>query len=67
MPERLWNPHNEKDTDPPEHPYTLGLLKSVPRLQDDKDEELVPDHGSAARAFKAAPGVRLSAEVCICL
>ena len=36
----------EKILPHPEHPYTLGLLKSVPRLQDDKDGELVPIMGA---------------------
>ena len=36
----------EKILTHPEHPYTLGLLKSVPRLQDDKDGELVPIMGA---------------------
>lgn len=30
----------------PEHPYTMGLLKSVPKLQDDKDAQLVPIMGA---------------------
>lgn len=30
----------------PQHPYTIGLLKSVPRLQDDTNEELVPIIGA---------------------
>ena len=47
----------EKILTHPEHPYTLGLLKSVPRLQDDKDEELVPIMG--------APPVL--SKLCICL
>jgi oligopeptide/dipeptide ABC transporter ATP-binding protein len=29
----------------PRHPYTVGLLNSVPRLEDDKDKELVPIEG----------------------
>lgn len=28
------------------HPYTLGLLKSVPKLEDDKDADLVPIYGA---------------------
>lgn len=36
----------EKILTQPEHPYTLGLLKSVPRLQDDQDAELVPIMGA---------------------
>jgi peptide/nickel transport system ATP-binding protein len=29
----------------PQHPYTWGLLKSIPRLDDARDEELVPIAG----------------------
>jgi peptide/nickel transport system ATP-binding protein len=29
----------------PEHPYTWGLLKSIPRLDTPRDEELVPIYG----------------------
>lgn len=29
----------------PSHPYTLGLLRSIPRLDDDAHERLVPIHG----------------------
>ena len=30
----------------PKHPYTVGLLKSVPKLESNKDEELVPIEGA---------------------
>jgi peptide/nickel transport system ATP-binding protein len=30
----------------PEHPYTWGLLKSIPRLETDRDEPLVPIPGT---------------------
>lgn len=30
----------------PYHPYTRGLLRAVPRLEDDKDEALVPIEGA---------------------
>ena len=30
----------------PEHPYTWGLLKSMPRLDRDREERLVPIHGT---------------------
>ena len=30
----------------PRHPYTVGLLKSVPKLESNKDEELVPIEGA---------------------
>jgi len=29
----------------PKHPYTIGLLKSVPRLEDDREIDLVPIEG----------------------
>jgi peptide/nickel transport system ATP-binding protein len=29
----------------PQHPYTWGLLKSIPRLDDPRDEELIPISG----------------------
>lgn len=30
----------------PKHPYTIGLLNSVPRLEDDKERDLVPIKGN---------------------
>lgn len=30
----------------PQHPYTIGLLRSVPRLDEEKDHDLVPIHGA---------------------
>lgn len=30
----------------PKHPYTIGLLKSVPKLNDDKDKELIQIEGN---------------------
>ena len=30
----------------PRHPYTMGLLKSVPRLQEEESEELIPIEGT---------------------
>lgn len=30
----------------PQHPYTWGLLKSVPRLDSDRSQKLIPIHGS---------------------
>lgn len=35
----------EKILTSPEHPYTIGLLKSVPRLQDEKGADLIPIMG----------------------
>ncbi len=36
----------EKILTRPEHPYTIGLLKSVPKLQDEKNADLVPIMGA---------------------
>lgn len=36
----------EKILTAPEHPYTMGLLKSVPRLQDAEETDLVPIMGA---------------------
>ena len=30
----------------PRHPYTLGLLQAVPKLDDNKEQDLVPIHGA---------------------
>jgi oligopeptide transport system ATP-binding protein len=40
----------------PEHPYTWGLLKSVPRLDDEKAERLVPIYGQPPDLFKPPVG-----------
>ena len=46
----------------PEHPYTWGLLRSIPRLDTPRDEELVPIPGPPAvadpRARRAARSIR---------
>ena len=43
----------------PRHPYTLGLLRSVPRLDEPRRAQAAPDRGPAARphapAARAAP------------
>lgn len=36
----------------PKHPYTIGLLDSVPRLDDEKDRELVPIQGTPPNLAK---------------
>ena len=41
----------------PRHPYTLGLLKSVPRLDEARKERLDPDPGHAARPDQRAAGL----------
>ena len=38
----------------PQHPYTWGLLKSIPRLDSPRGEELVPIAGSPAEPDQAA-------------
>ncbi|MHB1405116.1 MAG: ABC transporter ATP-binding protein [Desulfitobacteriaceae bacterium] len=40
----------------PEHPYTWGLLKAVPRLDDDNKERLVPIYGQPPDLFKPPLG-----------
>ena len=53
----------------PEHPYTWGLLRSIPRLDLPRDEELVPIPGPPAvadprarRAARSTPAVRTCEE-----
>lgn len=36
----------------PQHPYTIGLLKSVPRLDEEKGKDLVPIHGAPPNLAK---------------
>ncbi len=43
----------------PEHPYTWGLLRSIPRLDLARDEPLVPIPGPPAVAHQQAAGLRL--------
>jgi peptide/nickel transport system ATP-binding protein len=40
----------------PEHPYTWGLLKSIPRLDTPRDEELVPIPGRPPSLINRPPG-----------
>ena len=40
----------------PEHPYTWGLLKSIPRLDSPRDEELVPIEGRPPSLITKPPG-----------
>jgi peptide/nickel transport system ATP-binding protein len=40
----------------PEHPYTWGLLKSIPRLDVPRDEELVPISGRPPSLIQKPPG-----------
>jgi len=40
----------------PRHPYTMGLLKSIPRLDIDEDEKLVPIPGSPPDLLKPPAG-----------
>jgi peptide/nickel transport system ATP-binding protein len=50
--------HAEKDTifASPEHPYTWGLLKSIPRLDLDRHEALVPIPGRPPSLILKPPG-----------
>ena len=41
----------------PRHPYTLGLLRSVPRLDEPRRAKLASHPGPAARSHAAAPGL----------
>jgi oligopeptide transport system ATP-binding protein len=55
----------------PQHPYTWGLLRSVPRLDSNKDEELVPIEGTPPDLFAPPKGCAFAArcpyamEVCL--
>jgi len=55
----------------PQHPYTWGLLRSVPRLDSSKDEELVPIEGTPPDLFAPPKGCAFAArcpyamEVCL--
>lgn len=40
----------------PKHPYTRGLLRSVPRLDQKKDEPLIPIHGTPPDLFSPPKG-----------
>jgi peptide/nickel transport system ATP-binding protein len=40
----------------PQHPYTWGLLKSIPRLDNPRDEELVPISGRPPSLINRPPG-----------
>ena len=43
----------------PEHPYTWGLLKSIPRLDSPRGEELVPIPGRPPSLINKPPGLLL--------
>ena len=40
----------------PRHPYTLGLLRSVPRLDEARDERLIPIEGAPPDLISTSPG-----------
>jgi peptide/nickel transport system ATP-binding protein len=44
--------------DGPEHPYTWGLLKSIPTLASSRDEDLVPIPGTPPSLIRRPPGCR---------
>ena len=54
----------------PKHPYTQGLLGSVPRLDQDRSIPLAPIKGNPADPFMKIPGCRFhprcdyAAEIC---
>ena len=43
----------------PQHPYTWGLLRSIPRLDSPRDEELVPIEGRPPSLITAAERLRV--------
>ena len=45
----------------PHHPYTVGLLRSVPRLDRPRSDALLIDRGAAARPLAPAARLRLRA------
>ena len=48
----------------PLHPYTWGLMDSIPRARHDREGRAVPDQGSAARASINVPrGLRVPSAV----
>jgi len=55
----------------PQHPYTWGLLRSVPRLDSNKDEDLIPIEGTPPDLFAPPKGCAFAArcpyamEVCL--
>ncbi|MEG0302188.1 ABC transporter ATP-binding protein [Gordonibacter sp.] len=46
--------------DHPMHPYTLGLLKSIPRLEDDDSERLYMIKGAVPNPLEMPPGCHFS-------
>lgn len=55
----------------PQHPYTRGLLRSVPRLDQKKDEPLVPIFGMPPDLIKPPVGCSFTARceeaMCVCV
>jgi len=49
---------NDAIFDSPQHPYTWGLLRSIPRLSDSRDDELVPISGRPPSMIKPPSGCR---------
>jgi oligopeptide transport system ATP-binding protein len=47
--------------DDPKHPYTWGLLKSVPRLDSESKEELIPINGTPPDLFSPPKGCGFAA------
>ena len=46
--------------DHPMHPYTLGLLKSIPRLEDDDSKRLYMIKGMVPNPLEMPPGCHFS-------
>jgi peptide/nickel transport system ATP-binding protein len=49
---------NDAIFDAPQHPYTWGLLRSIPRLSDSRDDELVPIAGRPPSMIHPPSGCR---------
>ena len=53
--------------DHPMHPYTLGLLKSIPRLEDDDSKRLYMIKGMVPNPLEMPPGCHFSARCDSCM
>jgi oligopeptide transport system ATP-binding protein len=51
----------------PKHPYTMGLLKSVPRMDDSEKKRLVPIEGSPPDLVKPPKGCPFAARCDYCM
>ena len=51
----------------PKHPYTWGLLKSVPRLDADKNTKLIPIPGTPIDLLNSPKGCRFAPRCTHCM